>query len=151
MQGMTDLIQKDTGDGSTLILPHNYSGITQGTWTYLISPGYMYNFIWYNTSNAVGDQIDYQIWLSKGIWKVSAELLEHVNGAIANVVIDGTPYASLDVYRAATLTHVWQGITNDIYLPTTGLKTLSLKVTGRHASSGGYMFAYYSIRLTRAN
>lgn len=146
MQGMTNLIQKDTGDGTILILPWAYSAITQGTWAFSISTGYAYNSFLYNSSAAESDQIDYKVYLSKGAWNVTIEAYLGATGADVQILIDSVLVGQVLLYAGTT--KLARLTTQPFNISTTGLKTLSLK-----ALSSGYGLAtyLYSILLQRAN
>lgn len=150
-QGMTNLIHKDTGDGTILILPWNYSSITQGTWSIVISSAYWYNAYFFNSSNALNDQIDYKIYVPRGTYTVS------FLGLIANygyigLLLDSVLVAALDTYGSSTvicgLGRAWP---DPIFVSTTGVHTLSFKIIGSGVLGATYYFLPTHLLVQRAN
>lgn len=126
--GNTNIIAKDMGEGSITILPWAYSGITQGTWAFLINSAYSYNGYWYNSTAAVNDQIDYKVWLSKGHYAVG--LLTQVGTTLAQtqVLWNGVLVGAIDPYAPSSNALMeWLGLPNLLEATSTGLGTLSLK------------------------
>jgi hypothetical protein len=144
-QGTTNLIQKDTGDGTILILPWNYSGITQGTWAFSISSSFCYFGVFCNTSATLNDQIDYKVWMSKGAWSLMMEVYCDTHGPILDILIDSIPVAELYLYDQGTGYN--RRSTQSFNIATTGLKTLSIKLAGTVTA---YYLYCYSILLQRA-
>jgi hypothetical protein len=144
---LTNLKQRDTGDGTILIMPWAYSGITQGTWVFGISSSQYYNGYFYNSSNAVNDQIDFKVWLSKGCYAVSLMVPYNTGMGSINLLLDSVHKSSIEPYADNGQV---VGFPDLLYINTTGLKTLSLKVkTGGYAGNIGILLN--AIRLTRVN
>jgi hypothetical protein len=150
-QETTNLIHKDTGDGTILIWPWAYSAVVAGTWTWTASSSYSYNGYWINTSNALNDQLDYRVWLSKGIWIFALQCIWTTSGPRLGVYIDDVLTTSIDTYNGGTGQTIEVAAPYDLLITTTGLKKMSVKVIGRHPSCG-YYYAYMShIILRRMN
>ena len=145
-QGTTNLVHRDTGDGSILIWPWAYSSVTAGTWVFGISSAYNYYGFLQNSGTA-NDQIDYKVWLSKGYWNVALATPAHASMGIISLLLDSTVEASLEPVSSGSII---SGFKRDIYVSTTGLHTISLKVTIGGTSGTSYCYVQY-ILLTRAN
>jgi len=116
----------------------NYSAIIQGTWVRFSSNASQTSgFFMYNSSNTDLDQVDYKISLEKGTYTFDLITMMNTNCPILDVLIDGVSAGTKDLYSASVVYNSLQTITG-IVVTTSGLKTLSLKVNGKNASSTGY-------------
>jgi hypothetical protein len=136
-QSTTNLIHKDTGDGTILILPWAYSAITQGTWIWGSSSSYYWAGFWYNSSNAIGDQIDYKVYLSKGQWNVAWGGPETGSNCPITLLLDSVVKTSCEPNSAGGIV---VGFKEPLYVPTTGLHTLSFKASPMGIT--GYYYVY---------
>jgi hypothetical protein len=147
MQKNINIVSKDTGDGLITILPWAYSAIIQGTWTFSINSAYYYLGIFYNSTNAVNDQIDYKVWLTKGQWQMSLGIGLNLSGsACIQVLLDSVAQGQIDPYSCSGA--YYMGINGLINVTSTGLKTLSL--LAKQGIGGNAYVGFNSIVLERA-
>jgi len=145
-QGTTNLVHKDTGDGTIVIFPWAYSSITAGTWVASVSASYNFNGFYYNSSNAINDQIDYKAYLTKGVWSTTLIVPNVGNMGKVHLLLDSDTQSVLEPHTIGSLVI---GFPNALYVPTTGLHTLSFLCKMGY---GGYSYFYSQfIVLKRAN
>jgi len=137
-----ELIHKDTGDGLIIILPWAYHSITQGTFAYSASTAEYFNGGYYNSTNAEGDQIDYKVWLSKGVWQLSLGFCNsYVYSAMYLILLDSVLQGQIDPYDCRGM--YWGGMNGPLYVPSTGIHTLSLKAW-RGIAGNDYRYMYFN-------
>ncbi len=145
MQGNKNITHKDTGDGLITIMPWAYSSVTQGTWAIATNVSYYWNGVFYNSTNAAGDQINYKVWLTKGVWQCSMGVLpSYTSAANITVQLDSVYQGQMDYYNSSAY---WQGINGPVVATSTGLHTLSL-IAQKGVANAAYI-AITSIVLER--
>jgi hypothetical protein len=145
-QGLTKLIQPDYGEGTITILPWAYSTITAGTWTVAISSAYVPNFTFYNSSNAINDQINYKVTLAAGAYEVIVVGFQTTSVASVNVLLDNVSVGFFDMYGASSANGKW---TIGLSVLTTGIHTLSL--VARTGLGGSNAIYFHGIIFRRIN
>jgi len=137
-QGLTNLTQTDIGEGTILIFPWAYSSITQGTWALSVTTTYIHNYIYYNSSNAIGDQIDYKLILSAGDYTIALYGYQAATLGAVNLSLDSVIFGTIDFYGAEA--HgAWNVGFNVL---TTGIHTLSVTTKLGHGGNNN-VFAYF--------
>jgi hypothetical protein len=136
------------GEGHITILPYNYSGITAGTWVIYISTAQALNFLFENSSAAQNDQVDYKAYLAAGTYTLVVLHEKYNNRGIISILINGTSIGTIDCYAVSQAFNVRSTITG-ISVTTSGLKTISVKVSDKNASSTGYGVFFTSLAFFR--
>ncbi len=138
------------GSGHMTILPHAYSSITAGSWALLIDSLQIWNGVFYNTTDADADRVNYKVYLTAGTYTFNVTCVTTSLYGILDVSIDGfsTSEGTIDMYSASTVRNVIKTITG-ITVSNSGLVDLSLKINDKNASSGGYTIGLSSITLFR--
>lgn len=103
----------------------------------------------YNFPGAEDDYVEYSVALSAGTYKMECTAITFTAYAIADVQLDGVSIGTLDWYGAYTL-NVEQSITG-ITVATTGVYTLKLLASSRHASSTGWNIPTATIAFSRTD
>ncbi len=116
--------------------------VIQGTWVDEPFSSTWYGGFVYNTSDALNDEIQYAKWLAAGTYKLMIYGNSETNGGQLSLIVNGATQSGVyDTYASTggTSSNTWTGVV----LPSSGLVTIGLKVTGTNASSG-----YYYCRLS---
>jgi hypothetical protein len=135
------------GEGHITIFPWNYSDIIQGIWAWISSSVQYFYGTLRTSSHANGDQINYKVYLDAGTYTITVLGIKDGNTGIMDVLIDGVSKGTVDTYGAGTNNSLFP--VSGIVVTTPGIVTLSLKTTGKNASSGGYYMYYSSISIYR--
>lgn len=139
------------GEGHITILPWFYNSITSGTWTLFSTGSGVTNQILGDWSLRATDnlsQVDYKVYLAPGTYTFSLITVKNVDRGIIDVLIDGASVGTMDGY-SATLTYNAKLSVTGIAISTGGLKTLSIKVNGKNASSTNYLVDLFCLALWR--
>lgn len=130
----------DRGEGHITIIPWNYNAVIAGTWGIVHQGAGSQYFDWTvrNSSTTNLDQADYKVYLAPGTYTFQLVCMKNTDRGIIDLLIDGGSAGTMDTY-AASLTYNVKAAVAGIVVSTGGLKTLSLKVNGKHASSTGYL------------
>lgn len=136
------------GEGHITIIPINPAAVGQGTWTNQTNTSTLLNLWFYNSSGGNGDNCSFQVYLAKGTYTLQILATTKGDYGILDVDFDAAEVASFDLYSAATTYNVVKEQAS-ITVTESGLKTLKLRVDGKHASSIGYLAAISLISLHR--
>ncbi|HLA37013.1 MAG TPA: hypothetical protein VJZ02_00935, partial [Candidatus Brocadiales bacterium] len=137
-----------SGEGHLTILPWAYNAIVQGTWAFNVDVNQATANSFYNSTAANLDQLDYKIYLAPGTYSLSLLGLKSSNRGIIDILLDSISVGTMDTYAASTVQNNVASLAG-ITVSTGGLKTLSVKVNGKNASSTGYYMDISSISLWR--
>jgi hypothetical protein len=140
-------LPQDIGEGHITILPWNYSEIIQGTWIFSLTASSIFYGIYYNSSNAQNDQLDFKIWLDAGTYDFVVIHQKTTSSAILTLLLDGESQGTIDFYGSTSYNN--RSTINNIVVANSGLKTLSIKAATRNGSSGGWILAPSSMALFR--
>lgn len=137
------------GEGHITLLAPNNSGSPQGVFTLAINVSQFLCGYMYSTTANDGDNITYKCYLAAGTYTLKSLFIHGANAGIIDIDIDGTEVTSFDTYNAGTLYNRLEMQTN-IVISTSGLKTITVRVDGKNASSTGYeiMFSYLAFYRT---
>jgi len=136
------------GEGHITIFPWNYSDITQGTWAWSSSSGqYFYGDISNGGSHANGDRLNYKVYLDAGTYTFTVLGCKDGDTGILDFLIDEVSKGTADTYGATANNSLFT--VSGVVIATPGIKTLSLKVSGKNASSGGYYMYLTMISIYR--
>lgn len=125
------------GVGHITILPINYEAIVQGTWTLYVFTDQVLNHVWYNSTAAINDEINYKVYLAKGTYTLRMLGRTYDSAGIMDVQIDGGSIASFDWWTLANIPNVMKSDTGNV-IATPGLKTLTLKISAKNAEAAAY-------------
>lgn len=129
------LIFDTTGIGETCFLPgFAFDSVIQGSW--VIEGGGIQQWcgLLYNTTDDDLDEIHFKLWLQKGTYTMIHLTRSQNDAGIMKTYIDTTLVDTWDAYALLRTDNVRRVVTG-ISVPTTGLKTLKIKVDGKNASS----------------
>lgn len=129
------------GGGNATFHPSDYTAVIQGTWVFL---DYLMSL---NTSNAANDQLDYKGCFSGGTYTATLWSDKDTNRAKAHLLVDGVDKGSFDMYAAAPTANQRTQITGIAIGG--GVRTISLKLTDRNASSSGFYMEFVRLSLQR--
>lgn len=127
----------DEGEGHVTLLGPSYSAIGQGVWTIMTSGSQWAGFIHNGNGDADGDNISFEAYLAEGTYTLGLLALIGDSLAIVDIDIEGSEVASFDLYYA-TPQYNQRFTQADIAIASSGLKTITLRVDGRNASSTGW-------------
>jgi len=129
------------GEGHINFLPMSYVSIGQGVWAFWPDADMWSGFAWGNSSSADGDELDYKAYLAQGTYTFMIQTYKFPEAGILKVDIDGEEVASIDLYNVGWVRNVRE-VVADIAVATSGLKTITLRVDGKNASSTDYYIVY---------
>ena len=136
------------GEGHITILSPSYNSIGQGGWTLSASANFYLGWQLYNPPADNGDNISYQVYLDAGTYTLLFLCSTGTNMGIVDIDIDAAEVASFNCYSAGSVYNV-RKIQTGIVVGAAGLKTLKVRIDGKHASSTDYYTAYSYIVLWR--
>lgn len=136
------------GDGHITVNPLSYDSIGQGTWVLISEANCWGRHPLWNSSHTDGDELSYKVSLVKGTYTVFLLAKTHTYNGILDIYIDAAEVASFDLYGNPSVNNVIYTDPNNV-IASGGLKTLKLKVDGKHASSTDYYVILQSIVLWR--
>lgn len=131
----------EKGEGHITIDPWNYNAVIAGTWGAIYQgAGVQYPGDWTvrNSSATNLDEVDYKVYLAPGTYTFQLVCMKNTDRGIIDLLIDGSSAGTMDTYAASLMYNVKAAVAG-IVISTGGLKTLSIKINGKHASSTGYM------------
>lgn len=125
--------------------------VNVGTWALSVNANYIGNGVYYNSSNALNDETNYDIVLAPGTWSFDFTLSKNTNGAIVTVSLDDgygtfTTLGTIDTYNGSALYNQVITISGNVLAGTIPLRRrLKIAVTGRNASNttGYYLNLQY--------
>jgi hypothetical protein len=134
-----------------LIFPAFFDSVVQGNFLVVGDPNYFFGAKFYNSSNANGDQVNYKVYMGVGIYTFKFLHAEHTTFGILKLLIDGIEKASFDCYNSEG--SQWNIIDTQegIEVTEAGIKTVSLKIDGKNASSSGYYMNVSALYLYRTS
>lgn len=138
----------DRGEGHKTLFGWNYNTIGQGNWVIGPTP----NAIFGNFNNGItladGDNFTLKDYLAQGTYSLRYICRENNNIGIVDIDIDGVEVASFDAYAPALGYDIvfFQG---NIVIAAPGLKTITVRVDGKNASSVTFGCWYNEIALWR--
>lgn len=134
------------GQSPVLILLWDYQSVGQGNWTFLSQASWS-AWPWYNSSNGDGDNLSFNRYLAAGTYTIRAVYSQATARGILDIDIDGVEVASLDMYGPPAVNQIATDTGNVVSTP--GLKTIRLRVDGKHASSTHYYVVINAIEFWR--
>lgn len=122
-----------------------YRSIIQGTWIYWNAPDQAYQLVFFNSSQALNDELDFDIFAENGIKVLQLLHVTTTTGAIVSVYLDDVLQGTIDFYTAT-------GLYNQTYyfalnVVGTGKHSLRLKATSKHPSSSAYTMYLTHLRI----
>lgn len=138
----------DPGEGHITIFGINYNSIGQGTWGLFGDVNQLCSGVLYNSSNANGDNVSFNVYLAAGTYVLRILCFTSSYQGINDYDIDATEVASFDLYSLATAYNVLKTQTG-IVIATSGLKTIKLRVHGKNGSSLGFYANFTTLALWR--
>lgn len=137
-----------SGEGHITILPLSYDSIGQGAWQPVMNAAFYLQGLTQNASNTNGDNLSYKIYLDAGTYTLLFLSDSDSALAIADFDLDAVEIASFNTYAPGATRNVRYTQTG-IIVASPGLKTLKLRVDGRHASASQWIINIHYIALWR--
>lgn len=122
--------------------------VVQGTWVRSIDTQQPFATYLNSTSDAQNDEITYQVGLAAGTYKVLMSYVKVSNGGIYTLALDGSSFGTVDGYAAGNTFNQYSEITG-VVVATSGVKTLSVKMATKNASSSAYRGIFTVINFMR--
>lgn len=129
---------KDRLNTPILIFPAFFDSITQGDFIDAGDPNYYFGAKFYNSSNTDGDQVNYKVYMGNGTYTFKFIHGENITFGILKLLIDDIEKASFDCYNAGGAQVNVIDTETGIEITESSIKTVSLKIDGKNASSSGY-------------
>ena len=132
----------------TNMLTRAPDSVGQGTWVVLVFSSAPYNAIFYNSSNADGDNFTVKFRLPKGTYTLRFNSVKRSNRGMVQGELDGVDLGTTDLYSASDdYTNVVE-ITS-VSVSTSGEHDLKFSVNGKNASSSAYTIDFNQIEFIR--
>lgn len=135
-------------DGHISIICLDVASVGDGIWTRTVNSSQILGFFLYNSSNADGNNVSWNITLSKGTYSMTALFRRGPNNGIVDIDIGTTEVHSEDTYHTST-SYNWRATATGISIASSGRTTIRARVDGKNASSGGYYCEITAIILWR--
>lgn len=130
---------------SNFVFADMYKQIIAGTYSTLISAAHPYQMMLYNTTEALNDQLEYELFAKHGARTLELLLLTASNSPILTIYLDDIDNGTIDLYSATTIPNCHKTLP----LTVVGTKnhSLKLKATGKHDDSSNYLFRLTWLRI----
>lgn len=126
------------GGSPILIIPRQGHTVVQGTWAWSFQNTYIYGSLLDNSAtHAQNDEITFKVYLMAGTWALDVMYTKSSSFGIMTISIDGSSIGTVDAYAGSTEVNKISEITG-ITVATGGLKTVSIKIATKNASSSSY-------------
>jgi len=127
------------GGGSPLYIPIRQAGaVIQGTWSWdYYASHWCANRFYNNAAAAVNDQIDFYVYLAAGTYSFIFFCKNDTAAGKVHILIDTIDKGNVDLYAGSQLENQVETLA-DVVVGTAGVKTISLKVSDKNASSSNY-------------
>lgn len=124
--------------------------VVQGTWATFEDASQPVHHIYLHngTGTAQNDEITFPVALATGTYKFEIYYVKGNNCGILTLQIDGSSVGTIDMYNGSTSYDISGSITG-IVVATAGLKTVSLKIATKNASSSNYRMNLTACSLIR--
>jgi len=142
-----DLPATESGEGHITILPLSYEAIGQGTWEVAAPSAELVGTLTNNPPNDL-DNLSYEAYLAAGTYTILLVGQHGAGGGIVDIDIEGTEVATFDLYNAATVKNQLDEDAGNV-IATAGIKTITLRLHGKHASSAAYRLQFNYLVLWR--
>ena len=138
----------DVGEGHIVIFPYFYNTIGQGTWALNYYSQNIFGTGFFNTTFADGDNLTFEVYLAAGTYTLRMIHAKQTNSCILDIDIDAAEVASFDTY-ADPISYNEIATQTAINVAAAGLKTITIRVDGKNASSSGYVIVVQAIAFWR--
>jgi len=128
-----------------IIFADMYKSIIAGTAAVTIESRLRYNFFIYNTSTALNDEIEYEIYAKSGKRTLELAGFTAEYGGIVSIYLDDILQGEIDLYTASETLNT----TKTLAIAVVGSKvhSLRIKVSGQNVASTGYYLVLTWIRI----
>ncbi len=138
-----------TKKGGGVFLPAwNWDSVGQGSWAKYTDANYLYNGYVKSNPALDSDSLDFKAFISAGTYSLKFMSVHFSIGGIVDIDIDGLEVASFDLYQAATERNKVQTAT-EITVSASTVKTITVRLDGKHASSSGYSLIFQYLHFYR--
>jgi len=124
------------GAGHVCLMGMAYSAQPQGTWGITNNATSPYQTYWSNSSQALDDEIDYQVYLEAGTWTLVLLYAKNTTAGIIHFFLDATEIGTIDGY--GSLSYDERASITGIVVSTGALFTLKLQAHTKNASASAY-------------
>lgn len=127
---------------------------TSGTGTWTITPANtsgnpMVDKFENSTGAALNDAVNFRAFVNAGTYRLGFYGDRDVNRAILTFYVDNVSVGTFDAYSSPRVNAVYQIISNNVTITRSKLVTLTVKATGKNASSAGFIVPIYRLDLVR--
>lgn len=126
----------ETWPNSFRVNPCISTSAASGAWTVAAGTAYV-GLARLRNEGAVGNWAEFSVAMAAGTWTLRCVYTTTATSPILAVKLDGTTLASIDTYSTPTAYNVVTDIPA-VSVATSGIHTLRVQVTGKHASSSDY-------------
>ena len=130
-----------SGEGHIELLPLSYSAVNAGTWATWVDAESFFGWVFGNSTHDDLDEVDYQAYMAAGTYTFMILINKSPESGILDIDVNGVEVASFDLYTAgwSRNNRLTQAA---IAIATSGLKTITFRVDGKHASSTNHYAIY---------
>ena len=103
----------------------------------------------YNSTDADGDEMDFQVYLAAGTYTIILWAYKGTDQAIVDIDIDAAEVASFDLYDAGAPGTSQRLTDAGNVVATSGLKTITYRVDGKNGASSNHFARWEGITFSR--
>lgn len=134
--------------GTTLFIqPFYVDNTVQGTWTYVMDANAFGNLNFVCSTSNQNDEVDWKIAFNAGTYTFRMAFRSLAGGGKAHILVDGVDVGSIDTYAAVSTYNNLGAITGATI--TTGVKTLSIKISDKNILSSSYGLQFATLMIER--
>lgn len=123
-----------------------YNAIIAGVWSYVLNASQFLNGYFYNSSQALNDEIEYKFSHKQGPFNLMLLCVTDAWGGITTVYLDGVAQGTFDLYTGVTVWNV--RVVVPITILRDGEHTLRLRLTGQTPPSAAWRLNLSSLWIT---
>jgi hypothetical protein len=116
-----------------------------GTWVTTFNSSQASGSYWRNNPASLNDEFQINLTAKAGNWNLNLLGMTASNYGIITVYLGNTSLGTIDWYSTTQVYNVTKSLA--INIPTSGVIILRLKVTGKNASSSGYLIGITKIQI----
>lgn len=131
------------GSPAVVLATFGYT-VVQGTWTKAYDPSQQLAFYLFSSTDAQNDEVTYKVLLGAGTYTIELLHVTNNNRGIYTISIDGVSAGTIDGYSAGNTYNIYSAITG-VTVSVSGLKTISVKMATKNASSSAYRAVFSAL------
>lgn len=142
-----NFIKEYSGGAAHLEIDLPTAKIISGSWGYSSGASYTNYTQFFNTSNSVGDEVTFSVYLDAGSYSLNLVHYKFTNLGIIQISVDGVSVGTVDMYSAGYIQPALSQVSLNIAAPKQC--TISVKIIGKNPSSSFFYCVLHGMGIVR--